>query len=101
MRLNPYHPPRYWSHLARALFHQGRYRDALEALQNFTAPRVRELAFQVAAAGMLGEADEIAKHAAALRKVAPNFDVERFVDTLPYGDDDDRATLRDALLALV
>jgi TolB-like protein len=101
MRLNPYHPPRYWSHLARALFHQGRYHDALEALQNFTAPRVRELAFQVAAAGMLGEADEIVKHVAALRKVAPNFDVERFVDTLPYGDDDDRATLRDALLALV
>jgi TolB-like protein/Tfp pilus assembly protein PilF len=101
MRLNPYHPPRYWSHLARALFHQGRYRDALEALQNFTAPRVRELAFQVAAASMLGDADEIGKYVAGLRKVAPDFDVERFVDTLPYGDDDDRATLRDALLALV
>ena len=101
MRLNPYHPPRYWSHLARALFHLGRYRDALEALQNFLVPRVRELAFQAAAASMLGDADEIAKHVAALRKVAPDFDAERFVASLPYEDDDDRLALRDALVAVV
>jgi adenylate cyclase len=101
MRLNPYHPPRYWSHLARALFHLGRYRDALEALQNFLAPRVRELAFQVAAASMLGDADEIAKHVAALRKAAPDFDAERFVASLPYEDTEDRLALRDALVAVV
>jgi TolB-like protein len=99
MRLNPYHPPRYWSHLARALFHQRRYHDALDALQNFPTPRARELAFQVASASMLGDADELAKHLRALRKVAPNFDVDRFVGTLPYSDDEDRATLREALLA--
>ena len=57
MRLNPYHPPRYWSHLARALFHQGRHREALDALQNIRAPRVRERGFQVAAASALGDAE--------------------------------------------
>jgi adenylate cyclase len=101
MRLNPYHPPRYWAHLARALFHIGRYREALDALENFPAPRVRELAYQVAASGMLGDADETAKHVAALHKVAPDFDVDRFVASLPYEDNEDRRALREALAAAV
>ena len=101
MRLNPYHPPRYWAHLARALFHVGRYREALDALESFPAPRVRELAYQVAASGMLGDADETAKHVAALHKVAPDFDVDRFVASLPYEDNEDRRALREALAAAV
>lgn len=101
MRLNPYHPPRYWSHLARALFHQGRYRETLDALQTFPKPRVRELAFQVAAASKLGEPNEIEKRLKALLEVAPQFDVERFVTTLPYEDERDRSDLRDALAAVI
>jgi TolB-like protein/Tfp pilus assembly protein PilF len=101
MRLNPYHPPRYWSHLARALFHQGKYREALEALHGFPTPRAREIAFQLAAASMLGDAGEVAKQLASLRKVAPDFDVERFVGSLPYSDDGDRAALRDALAVVL
>jgi TolB-like protein/Tfp pilus assembly protein PilF len=97
MRLNPYHPPRYWSHLARTLFHQGRHREALEALQNIRAPRVRERGFQVAAASALGDAKEIAESVAALREVAPDFDPERFLQQLPYEDEHDRQTLLDAL----
>ena len=101
MRLNPYHPPRYWSHLARALFHQGKYREALDALKSFPAPRARELALQVASASMLGDAAQTAKYVGALRKKAPQFDTERFVDSLPYGDEEDRSTLRDALTAVL
>lgn len=101
MRLNPYHPPRYWSHLARALFHQGKYSEALDALRSFPAPRARELAFQVASVSMLGDPGQTAKYVAALRKKAPKFDPERFVDSLPYGDEDDRSTLRDALTAVL
>jgi len=100
MRLNPYHPPRYWSHLARTLFHQGRYQETLDALQNIRAPRVRERAFQVAASSALGDAEEIAKSVAALRTVAPDFDAERFVSSLPYEDEGDRHALRDALVAV-
>ena len=97
MRLNPYHPPRYWSHLARTLFHQGRHREALDALQNIRAPRVRERGFQVAAASALGDAKEIAESVAALREVAPDFDPERFLQQLPYEDEHDRQVLLDAL----
>jgi TolB-like protein/cytochrome c-type biogenesis protein CcmH/NrfG len=101
MRLNPYHPPRYWSHLARALFHQGRYREALDASQYQPAPRVRELAYQVAASSMLADEDEISRQVAALRKSSAVFDVERFVASLPYEDDEDRTALRDALAAVL
>ena len=34
MKLNPYHPQRYWTHLARTLFHQGRYAETLSALEH-------------------------------------------------------------------
>ncbi|MGB8332293.1 MAG: hypothetical protein WCE62_19370, partial [Polyangiales bacterium] len=101
MRLNPYHPPGYWSHLARALFHQGRYQETIEALQNFPSPRVRELAFLAAAASMIGESNEIDKRVSALRKASPQFDIDRFIASLPYEDNDDRRALRDALAAVL
>jgi adenylate cyclase len=98
MRLNPYHPPRYWSHLARALFHQERYREALDALQNIRTPRVRERAFQVAAASALGDSKEVAKSVAALREAVPDFNPERFLQQLPYENEEDRKALLDALV---
>ncbi|NIM02062.1 MAG: adenylate/guanylate cyclase domain-containing protein, partial [Acidobacteria bacterium] len=33
MQLNPYHPPRYWTHLGRALFHLERFEEAAGALE--------------------------------------------------------------------
>jgi hypothetical protein len=61
---------------------------------------LRERAFQVAASSALGDAEEIAKSVAALRTVAPDFDAERFVSSLPYEDEGDRHALRDALVAV-
>jgi TolB-like protein/Tfp pilus assembly protein PilF len=97
IRLNPYHPPRYWSHLARVLFHLGRPQEALDALDNIRAPRVRERAYAVAASYALGEAREIEKRVAALRGAKPEFDLDVFVSKLPYDSEDDRRELRDAL----
>jgi len=97
IRLNPYHPPRYWSHLARALFHLGRFREALDALGHVSAPRVRELAYRVAASHSLGGAQMSASHVAALLKAKPDFDPSRFVAALPYESVADRESLRTAL----
>ena len=38
MRLNPYHPERFWSHLGRAYFVARRYAEALEALKRVRTP---------------------------------------------------------------
>ncbi|MGB5703560.1 MAG: BTAD domain-containing putative transcriptional regulator [Polyangiales bacterium] len=97
MRLNPYHPPRYWSHLARVLFHLGRFQDALDALKNIRAPRVRERAYQAAASYGLGDPELIRTSVRALREVKPDFDPVRFVGALPYDADADRQALIDAL----
>ncbi len=97
IRLNPYHPPRYWSHLARALFHLGRFQDALDALKNVQAPRIRERAYRVAASQRLGDASQTKQHVAELLKAKPDFDPVRFVDALPYEDNADRQALLEAL----
>ena len=99
MKLNPYHPPRFWSHLARALFHQGRYEEASQALQNVRAPRVREQAFQVAARAKMGDAKALARSVEELRDVSPSFNADKFVDQLPYEHEGDREALREALQA--
>ena len=101
MRLNPYHPPRYWSHLARALFHLGRHQEALDALQNVRAPRVRERAYRVAASSALGDSGLIAESVTSLRQAKPEFDAAQFVAALPYEDDGDRQELLDALHAVL
>jgi TolB-like protein len=87
--------------LQLAIRHQERYREALDASQYQPAPRVRELAYQVAASSMLADEDEISRQVAALRKSSAVFDIERFVASLPYEDDEDRAALRDALAAVL
>jgi len=97
MRLNPYHPPRYWSHLARALFHLGRFREALDVLKNIRDPRIRERAYQLAASYGTGDPALIQKSADALREAKPTFDPKRFVAALPYDADADRQALLDAL----
>jgi adenylate cyclase len=97
IRLNPYHPPRYWSHLARALFHLGRFQEALDALANVSAPRVRELAYSVAASHALGGTDASAAHVKALREAKSDFDAARFVEALPYASGDDPRALLDVL----
>ena len=84
MRLNPYHPPRYGSHLARVLFHLGRHQEALDALKSIRVPRLRERAYQVAASYALGDPGLLDASVAALRKAKPEFDSELFVGKLPY-----------------
>ncbi len=97
MRLNPYHPPRYWSHLARVLFHLGRFQEALDALKNIRTPRVRELAYQVAASHALGDKRLTQQSVDALREAKPSFDPARFVEALPYDADADSRALLDSL----
>jgi hypothetical protein len=50
---------------------------------------------------MLADEDEISRQVAALRKSSAVFDIERFVASLPYEDDEDRTALRDALAAVL
>jgi adenylate cyclase len=93
MRLNPYHPESVWFHLGRALFHEGRTEDAVAALEKVTQPRVRELAYGVAAHFGLGDPEGLRRAVEALRTVAPDFEAETFVRSVPFAREKDRAAL--------
>jgi adenylate cyclase len=98
MSLNPYHPQRYWTHLARALFHQGRYAETGDALDQIGRPRSDDLAYAVAASAMLQDGQATARNVEALRVAFPDFSAAEFVDNLPYARDEDLDLLRDALV---
>ena len=57
MRLNPYHPERFWSHLARAYFVARHYAQALDAIGHVGSPDASQLAFTAACHARLGDRD--------------------------------------------
>jgi len=63
MRLNPYHPPRFWSHLGRAHFVARRYAEAIEAFKRITAPDQFHHAFLAACHAQLGDDATASGHA--------------------------------------
>jgi len=99
MRLNPFHPSRFWSHLARAFFVARRYAEAIEALQRVAAPDEQQLSLVAACHAALGDAAAAAREAEALRKRRRDFSIAR--DCLPslhYKRESDLAHHREALL---
>ncbi len=99
MRLNPYHPPRYWTHLARAFFHLQRYEDALDALEHVGKARLDDLAYRIAASAALGDFDVAARHVAELLEQFPDFDPAGFANSLPYEHEAYRQALLEPLTA--
>ena len=98
MRLNPYHPPRFWSHLARAYFTLRRYADAVAALKHINTPDAGQLALLAASHTQLG--DQAASHAVVQRVVAtaPEFTIASYLTGLHYKDEGDREHHRQAML---
>lgn len=99
MRLNPYHPSRYWTHLGRSLFHQGRYEESLEAFDGIDRLRVDDLSYCVAAASRLGRNDLASQAVARLREESPEYDPREFVASLPFESEEDRQALVEPLVA--
>jgi adenylate cyclase len=99
IRLNPYHPQRYWTHLARALFHLHRFDEALCVLDQIGRPRIDDLAYSVAASAQIGEPASVERRIEALRIAFPDFEPKSFVEALPYERSEDRELVLGALIA--
>jgi adenylate cyclase len=100
MSLNPYHPQRYWTHLVRALFHQGRFEEALIAIEHLDKPRKDDHAYRIAALAHSGNHETARDRMNELRQRLPDFDPVDFVDSMPFQREDDRKALRDPLAAI-
>jgi adenylate cyclase len=97
MRLNPYHPERFWNHLGRAYFVARRYADALAAFRRITAPDQFHCAFIAALETKLGNRDAAANFVREVLARDPNFSTAAYMDTLHYKRPEDREHHHDAL----
>jgi adenylate cyclase len=98
MRLNPYHPERFWSHLGRAQFTAKAYADAIQSYSHIAAPDQVHHAFMAGAAAEMGDATAAAAHAREVLSRAPQFTVTAFVGTLHYSQATNTEHCREALL---
>jgi len=99
MRLNPFHPARFWSHLARAYFVARRYGEAIEAVQHIATLDHFHHASLAACFAMLGDDARARSHATETLRRKPDFSVQRdYLPTLHYERASDLAHHRDSLL---
>ena len=98
MRLNPYHPERFWNHLGRACYCAEKYADAAEAFSRITRPDHTHHAFLAATFAQMGNAVAAAAHAAEVLKREPKFSVAVHLATQHYKRDVDRQRHEDGLL---
>ncbi len=99
MRLNPYHPQRFWNHLGRAYFVARRYAEAIEAIKHIGAPDQTYHAFLAACLARAGDPAAAREQAAAVMKLDPSFTIQGTLATLHYRNEDDREHHRESLLA--
>jgi len=98
MRLNPYHPERFWSHLGRACYCAEQYADAADAFSRITRPDHTHHAFLAASLAQMGDAVAAGAHAAEVLKREPAFSVAAHLATQHYKRDLDRARYEAGLL---
>jgi adenylate cyclase len=98
MRLNPYHPERFWSHLGRACYCAEKYAEAAEAFSRLTRPDHTHHAFLAATFAQMGNSVAAAAHAAEVLKREPQFSVAAYLGTQHYKHDVDRTRHEAGLL---
>jgi TolB-like protein/DNA-binding SARP family transcriptional activator len=97
LRLNPYHPERYWSHLARTLFHQERFEETLSALDRISRQRPDDLVYALAVSAITGAGAALERAQVAVRAVQPPLDPIAFARTIPFERAKDLSLLLGAL----
>jgi adenylate cyclase len=98
MRLNPFHPERFWSHLGRACYCAEKYAEAAEAFSRITRPDHTHHAFLAATLAQMGNAVAAAAHAAEVLKREPTFSIATHLATQHYKREVDRARYEAGLL---
>ena len=98
MRLNPYHPERFWFHLARAQFVASCYAEAIASLRHITAPDSLHHALIAACHAQLGNTADAVAHTAEVLKRVPGFTIrEHCLPILHYRRESDLAHHRESL----
>jgi adenylate cyclase len=97
MRLNPYHPERFWSHLGRAQYTARHYADAIASYSKLTAPDAAQHAFMAASSAQLGDRIAATAHVDEVLRGQPAFTIKNHLKTLHYQQASDTEHVRDGL----
>ena len=98
MRLNPYHPERFWSHLGRAQYSARAYAEAMASFSKLTAPDYTHHAFLAASAAQLGDRTAASAHAREVLAREPSFTARTFLSMLHYRQPSDGEHVREGLV---
>ncbi|MDP6829558.1 MAG: adenylate/guanylate cyclase domain-containing protein [Alphaproteobacteria bacterium] len=98
MRLNPFHPERFWGHLGRAYFLTQQYAEALDAFRRIQNPNAGVNAFLASACARLDDTAGADRYKAAVLAQQADFSVESHLATLHYAQDADQDHHRQAML---
>jgi adenylate cyclase len=98
MRLNPYHPERYWNHLGRAWFVARRYDAAAEAFVHISHPTPAHLAFLAACRASTGDTEGAAAAVREILAANPAYTAGTHLAMQYYRVSEDREHHRAALL---
>jgi len=90
MRLNPYHPERFWNHLGRALFVARRYAEAADAFARISQPTVAHKAWLAACRAAMDDEAGAAALAREVMAADPAFTAGKHLAMQYYGVADDR-----------
>ncbi len=99
MKLNPYHPERYWGHLGRAYFVAHQYDEAIACFRKLSTADQMVHAFLAAAMAMTGDNAGARRHGMEVIRLTPDFTVSAYLETLHYMRPEDESHHRNALLA--
>ena len=97
MKLNPYHPPRFWGHLGRAYFTAKQYEDARTAIEHITEPDTSQCAFLAASYGFLEISDGATRFNNIVQDKNPDITVEGLMSLQHYDQEVDREHFREGL----
>ena len=98
MELNPFHPPRFWSHLGRAYFVNKQYEDAIEAFKHIDPLGSMHHAFLAAAYAYLDIPNQAMFHQDEVLKLEPDFTIDGHMQSQHYLNDEDVDHHRNGLL---
>ena len=98
MRLNPYHPQRFWNHLGRAQFVARQYPEAVDAFKRMNDLDHTHHAFLAACAAQDGDEAAAKTHAHEVLKQQPEFTANGYLSTPHYQHASDREHHRDGLV---
>lgn len=97
MRLNPYTMPRYWLRLARALYHQGRFEEALAALHREAVRVPHHPTYLPATLARLGRCREARAVVGKLETGGARVTIADLTQPLPYRRPEDLQAVVEAL----